>query len=249
MSQAASLNVSSIGFSTSTFNLSGNSALNLQNVFQADLRVNLRGGDEHLFFNLRAASIATIDLARNTTWHGAFSSGSFAVPILTVNGGRHSVFDNEGTSTVAGLSDVQINTDVGGAGNFDVHSKLEFGGAVGKDQHITLNSLNAGDEDASVRIDHPASFLGSVTMNFIPPPQPNSPQHAPEIDLVGMTTADSFFFVPGLLVLFAGNRPIDLLRLGGSMPDGFEVDRTPRGVNIVALSEPPIQPRGLPVHF
>ena len=229
VSHHATVNVETIFFSGATFNLSQHSTLNIQQVAQAGLRVNVHG-DDHLHFNLAAASVGTIDLSRHATWHGTFTVGSFNFPSLTVNGADHSVFDNDGTSII-GLSHTTINADVTGFGSFDVHAVLEFGKSVGRGQSIVINSAHAFDQGV-VKIDQPHKFFGSITMSFIPPTGPSNGQTAPEIDLNGLANADSYLFQKSLLIIFSGEKPIDILRLNDATPNGFVVEQTPGSVHV-----------------
>jgi hypothetical protein len=247
MSHHATVNVTQIGFSDSTFNLSRHSTLNINQVVQAHLLVNVSGND-HLTFKLSAGSRGTIDLARHATWHGTFSIGSFNTPFLTVNGAAHSVFDNDGTSVVAGLSQVKIDANVAGTGSFDVHSLIEFGKFVGREQSVVINSTQDGDQGV-VKIDQPHEFFGSVTMNFIPPTHPFSQQTAPEIDLNGLANADSYLYRKDVLVIYSGKTAIDVLRLHDATANGFVVEQTPGSVHVVAITDPANPPVGLPVHF
>lgn len=245
MSRQAIVTVGEIAFSNATFNLSQNSILNIQEVVQAALTVKVVG-DDNARFTLGVGSSGTVDIARNSTWHGTFTIGSFSVPSLTVNGAAGTAFDNSGTSEVEALSKTTINANVVGNGEFDVHSPIEFAKGVGSGQSVLISSLHDFDQGI-VKIDQPRKFLGSITMEFLPPASPNTQQTAPEVDLSGLAGASSYHYQFGVLEIFAGNTLIDSLRIN-KITNGFTVEKVGNSVHIVANSDPINHPVGLPLH-
>jgi hypothetical protein len=217
----------------------------VQEVVQAALSVNVTG-DDNARFTLAAGAAGTVDIARNSTWHGGFTIGSFTVPTLTVNGSVHSTFDNNEISKVEALSKATINADVVGNGFFDVHAPIEFGKSVGSGQSIMISSTQDFDQGI-VKIDQPNKFLGSITMSFLPPTSPFSQQTAPEVDLNGLANASSYHYQFGVLEIFAGNSVIDSLRIN-KVTNGFTVEKVGNSVHVVANSDPISHPVGLPMH-
>jgi hypothetical protein len=152
---------------------------------------------------------------------------------------------------------VLIDANVIGDGHFDVVSqipsfaqqaKLEFTSSVGPNQSVLDTGL--------LVIDEPKQFYGSVTLGSADSssssPLPSGSQtninQPPEIDLIGLATADSYTFQNDMLSIFSGPKIIDTLRLHDGTANGFAVEKTSSSVNIVAITDPTNTPVGLPIH-
>jgi hypothetical protein len=153
-------------------------------------------------------------LSNNTEWIGGF----------TQNPGNHltvagvGLFDNLGTSRVAGTATIGVN--VGGPGTFNDTGKLEFMHTVDPQQTVTV-----GDRGV-LQIDSPANYHAMTKVG------------CGEIILEGLK-ATSYSLKGDLLNIFNGKSIVDTMNLsvqsvGGSAPVAFGVSRVGGSVVIHA---------------
>jgi len=226
--------------SHATFNLSQDSTLDVSTSYGTAM-VNISGNDTATISPWRGGAI--VNLEDGAKWNGTFST---AAGIVTVEGGADSAFNNNGTSfegsSDAAGSSATIGVDVIGSGDFQIASSshIEFAKSVGPNQSIS--------DGGWVQIDQPNQFDASVTLVssssvFAPSPA--------EIDLMGLTTADSYSYKNDMLNIFSGNKIIDTLRLHDSTQYGFVVEppETRGTVSIVAIADPTNPLPSLPIHI
>ena len=139
--------------------------------------------------------------------------GSLATDYSTVSISGDGNLNNV-DSTFAATSAV-INTDVVGSGSIDVTAlptfggivapgSLELGGKVGGGETVAVGhtTQSVALQWDTVKIDDPKDFHGSVVM------QPRA-----EVDLVGLSKADSYLIQNDQLQFISGNHVIDTLKL------------------------------------
>jgi hypothetical protein len=225
---------------TGTFNLSQHANLDLSvggGVLHAKATVNMAGHDA---LTVHDDGNAYVNLTANSAWVGGFdvASANFGA-FLVVNGGAHASFRNT-TSVLHPFGSATIGADVRGPGTFTVDSgaRLEFKASVARGQSVTLADNGPGIEapPAKVSIDDPAQFRGSIDLR------------SGEIDLAGLSQADSYRFNNDMLSIFAGNKVIESLRLHDASQFGFVAEKTAAGVSVVSITDPSQPPLGLPLH-
>jgi len=157
-------------------------------------------------------NIAAYSLLRGTVAVGGHNGE------LTIHGAKYSFFDNDGPSSVGNNCVATINADVLGIGSFAVSSQssLAFLHGVGPGQSVSLAGFDALD------IGKPHAFLGLVDVENAAP--------SFNVELAGITNADSYSYANDLLTLFQGGRPIDMLRF---LDQGsFQVSENSSGIAI-----------------
>ena len=182
-------------FESVTINVKGSDTLNVQTQF---------GGQ----FNINLADHARLD----GNLHMAFSSA-------TIHGGDGSRYLNNGSGLLGG-STVIFDTSVEGNGSFRVVNaqsrpgQLEFSGPVSYGQYVEVEGESSRGVRAFVSIDQPDSFKGLVGLGVFG-----------EVDLIGLTNADSFQLKNDILSIFSGCQVIDQLRLTTlTVPPNFAPD-------------------------
>jgi hypothetical protein len=179
-----------------------------------------------------------IEEAKTASLTGTFLLGTNNnEPItLTLTGASGSSFHNlNSIAQSPGL--MFINTDVVGAGDFDINGgRLEFGKSVDTDQDVRVGANGAG---GLLQIDQPTLFHG-LTELF----------NSGAINLMSLATADSYAYSNDILSLYAGNTLIDTLNLHDSTTYGFVVEPPTAGgsISIMAITDPNNVPVGLPLH-
>ena len=125
-----------------------------------------------------------------------------------------------------------LDTDVKGTGSFAVSSaqgsggRLEFGGSVSRGQSVEVSADPGRGLVSQVQIDHPDAFKGSVSLDI-----------SGEVNLMGLTGADSYQLKNDILSIYSGCTVIDRLRLtlppspSGPPPD-VTVRQTSTGIVI-----------------
>lgn len=186
-----------------------------------------------------AATTISENIAAHSTLRGTVV-GSGHNANITINGAdTTSRFANTGASSVSdGV--LRINADVIGTGSFSASffAGIEFIGSVGPNQ-----TVNAEGAD-TITLDQPGTFRGLV--NFQGGPANN-------IDLMGITNADSYSYQNDMLSLFQGNRVVDTLHLAAG-GNAFQVTENAKGVQIGssaygADNPPPAGTTTLPAHM
>jgi hypothetical protein len=225
---------------TGTFNLSQRAKLDLSvggGVLHATATVNMAGHDA---LTVHDDGDAYVNLAANAAWVGGFdvARANFGA-FLMVNGGSHASFRNT-TSVLHPFGSAIIGADVRGPGTFTVDSgaQLEFKASVARGQSVTLadDGPGIGAPPAKVSIDDPGQFHGSIDLQ------------SGEIDLAGLSQADSYRFDNDVLSIFAGNEIIGSLRLHDASQFGFAAETTATGVRVFSIADPLQPASGLPLH-
>ncbi len=217
---------------TGTLNLShhATASLGLALGASADVTINVKGSDT-LNVNHEAPGglQLTVDLADHASLTGAFLM-TFGGVALT--GGDGSRFVNNGSSLFEGTS-VKLDTSVVGkgsitlTGNQSAGGPLEFGGSVSRGQDVSVTGEEDRDIVARVQVDQPEEFKAAVTLGVFG-----------EVDLVGLTNADSYQLRDDILSIYSGCKVIDTLRLTAPPPPfggptfDVTVSRTSTGVAI-----------------
>jgi|SRR5208283_3526726 len=223
-----------------TVNLSHNAAVTARVMPEANATFNL-SGVSHLdlsLFGQGAENSATVNLASNSVWIGSFHVGHSGP--LSISGGAHSVFINDGASGVdSDILGARVAVPVLGKGSIGVNghaSRLEFASSVGASQSV---DVSGAPETSVLTIDHPHEYHASTSIGY-----------GAEIDLVGLAHADSYTFKNDMLAIYSGNHVIYGMRLqDGYLPGVFAVAQTPSGVNIFSSADPNNLPAGaLPIH-
>jgi hypothetical protein len=162
-----------------------------------------------------------------------------------INVRASATFINNGASTLSYDSNVQVSQDVLGTGSFAVTegASLVFLAAVGPDQTVSVSNTKVFGSGRLI-IDKPNEFHGAVDLTYIPSPGASTPQ----IDLLGLTKADSYSYHNDMLSIWAGKSVIDTLRLATSTPYGFTVQLTKVGVSVIADTANHSFAGALPVH-
>lgn len=213
-----------------TLNLShhANVSLDIAQFSTDPVTVNVAGTDTlNLKTEFPSSGHFTVNLADHARLTGGmdliFSSAVFA-------GGSGSRFINNVSSIVQGSS-VTIDTDVKGHGDFAVRSaqsvggRLEFGGAVSYGQTVEVSGDPGRLISSRVQIDQPDAFKGSVALNLFG-----------EVDLAGLSNADSFQLKNDILSIYSGCDVIDRLRLTTPAPafgSGYDVTVAQTATGIV----------------
>ncbi len=174
--------------------------------------------------NYAATTTITENIAPHSTLQGHFV-GQGHNPSITVNGADGtSRFANTGASSIAGGVAV-IDADVIGVGSFTAgfFSGISFLGSVSAGQVV-----NSGGFDR-ITIGKPEAFQGLV--NYAGGPTNT-------IDLLGITTADSYSYRNDILSLYQGGKVVDTLRMAAGASQ-FQVTETTRGVSVGGLPGAP----------
>ena len=256
MSHGALMDANLVTQSHATFNMAQNSNLRLSlasgNLVGIDTATINMTGNENLTLTDNASTVA-VNLRNGATWNGTFTMGQFrgvTFGHLTVNGGLHSRFNNNGLSSVVNTENAIIRADVVGFGSFDVANRgagptgatpiatMEFAGAVASTQSISNSGL--------VVVDKPSQFFANITLAASDAPTSAAPA---EIDLIGLANADSYDFKNNFLTIFSGNEIIGELRLTDQTHDGFSLKTTATSLDIIAND--PARPisGALPIHL
>jgi hypothetical protein len=186
----------------------------------------------------RSGAPVTVNLADHATVDGTFH---MQLTGLTISGGDHAKFINDGATVLKGAGAV-IGVDVGGTGTFDVGSalphpspqfiasgSLEFAGRVSSGQIITVSGASISVvPTARLLIDRPDEFHGKINL-----------QNSSRTDLVGLARADHWSYANDLLSISnAGGKVIDTLRVAsdalGSGIHGLAVSKTSAGDVLVS---------------
>ncbi len=125
-----------------------------------------------------------------------------------------------------------LDTDVKGTGSFTVGTaqgsggRLEFGGAVSRGQSVEVSADPGRSLVSQVQIDHPDAFKGSVGLGIFA-----------EVNLMGLTGADSYQLKNDILSIYSGCTVIDRLRLTlppspSGLPSDVTVKQTSTGIAI-----------------
>ncbi len=190
--------------------------------------VDVQGADTlHVSHQTPSDLFIDVNLAEYTTLNGNFD---LMFGQLVVNGAHASSLLNNGTSNLGG-NEVILETSVQGTGSFIVGNvrgssgHLEFGGSVSRGQNVEVGA-NLGSKPSHVQIDHPNAYKGSVAL------QTNG-----EVDLMGLTGADSYQLKNDMLSIYSGAAVIDRLRMTLPPPlpgstAGITVRQTSAGVAI-----------------
>lgn len=158
------------------------------------------------------------------------SSFNMVFSSAVVGGGEDSRVVNSGANSILG-SNLTIDPRVKGHGSFTVGSaqsiggQLEFGGSVSRGQDVSVS----GDPErlvvSHVQVDDPDNFHGAVTLNPFG-----------EVDLRGLTNADSYQFENDMLSIYSGSDVIEKLRLATPPPASgtfnLSVSQTATGVAV-----------------
>lgn len=137
---------------------------------------------------------------------------------LTLRGGADSRYVNNGSDLLQGTR-VILDTSVRGKGAFQVESaqssagRLEFGGFVSSGQDVEVTGDPYRSVVSHVQIDHPDAFRGSVGLGI-----------SGEVDLMGLTNADSFQLKNDILSIYSCGEVIDTLRLTLPPPGPYTPD-------------------------
>ena len=150
-----------------------------------------------------------------------------------------------GATTLSYDSDVQVSQDVLGTGSFAVTqgASLVFLGAVGPGQTVSVSNTTVFGSGRLI-IDNPNEFHGAVDLTYIP----GTGAGVSQIDLLGLTKADSYSYHNDMLSIWSGKSVIETLRLATSTPYGFTVQLTKCGVSVIADTANHSFPGALPVH-
>jgi hypothetical protein len=146
----------------------------------------------------RSGAPVTVNLADHATVDGTFH---MQLTGLTIFGGDHAKFINDGATVLKGAGAV-IGVDVGGTGTFDVgfalpnpspqyisSGYLEFAGRVSNGQTITVSGASISlVPTARLVIDRPDEFHGKVDLH-----------NSSLTDLVGLAQADHWSYASDLL--------------------------------------------------
>lgn len=180
-----------------TINAKGSDTLNLQTDYPS-----------FGHFTVNLADHASVTGNVNMTFGGA-----------VVNGGDGSRYLHNGSGLLGG-STVIFDTRVEGNGSFRVVNaqsfpgELEFGGPVSHGQYVEVEGEEARGVRAFVTLDQPDLFKGSVGLGVFG-----------EVNLIGLTNADSFQLKNDILSIFSGCQVIDQLRLTTlTVPPNFAPD-------------------------
>jgi hypothetical protein len=115
-------------------------------------------------------------------------TGNVAISSMSEIDARSDATVNNGETTPISDSDVQVSQDVLGAGSFAVthDASLVFLGAVGPGQTVSVSNTTVFGSRRLI-IDNPNEFHGAVDLTYIP----GAGAGVPQIDLLGLTKADS----------------------------------------------------------
>jgi len=163
-----------------------------------------------------------------------------------INARANATFINNGaTTTLSYDSDVRVSQDVLGTGSSAVTqgASLVFLGAVGPGQTVSVSNTTVFGSGRLI-IDNPNEFHGAVDLTYIP----GAGAGVPQIDLLGLTRADSYSYHNDMLSIWSGKSVIETLRLATSTPYGFTVQLTKCGVSVIADTANHSFPGALPVH-
>ena len=162
-----------------------------------------------------------------------------------INARANATLVNNGATTLSYDSDVRVSQDVLGTGSFAVTqgASLVFLGAVGPGQTVSVSNTTVFGSGRLI-ID-PNEFHGAVDLTYVP----GAGAGVPQIDLLGLTKADSYSYHNDMLSIWSGKSVIETLRLATSTPYGFTVQLTKCGVSVIAdTANHHSFPGALPVH-
>lgn len=178
--------------------------------------VNVQGSDTlNVFSDIPSSPELTVNLADHASLAGSLKMEFGA---LTLRGGADSRYVNNGSDLLQGTR-VILHTSVRGKGAFQVESaqssagRLEFGGFVSSGQDVEVTGDPYRSVVSHVQIDHPDAFRGSVGLGI------NG-----EVDLMGLTNADSFQLKNDILSIYSCGEVIDTLRLTLPPPGPYTPD-------------------------
>jgi hypothetical protein len=200
-----------------TLNLSHHARLSLDIArFSSDeVTVNVQGSDTlDVHTEFPSSGQFTINLADHANLAGTFN---MVFSSATVSGGDGARFLNNGSSVLPGSS-VTFDTSVKGRGNFTVGNaqsrpgELEFKGSVSHGQSVTVGGDPGRGVISHLQIDHPDTFKGAVALNLFG-----------EVDLAGLSDADSYQLKNDILSIYSGCEVIEKLRLT-TPPPPFETN-------------------------
>jgi len=236
-----------------TLNLSDNANVTPINIQSGTATIHVRGEASFPLQTDQTGASAIVDLAANSHWVGDFSA--FAGSIV-INGHNRAQFINNATSSGATVVEpgtparVTINADIGdGSAPIDAFAgaTVEIGGSAASGQVFQANAYSSAfgsslDTPGIIKMDHPDQFFGQVQLGI------------GEIDLVGLTKANSYSYQNDMLSIYSCGRIIDNLSLQqvpslpGSGIGSFAVEKTAEGVSIYTVGN--IHPTGtlLPMH-
>ena len=220
------------GPSQTTINLDHNAVVNLTTLAQVSgeqsTTINTSRSDT-LTETLNREATQTINIGKGSTLSLGLSETSF--DNVTVNSAGHGALVAEGTVGQDEFSTLTINAPVIGSATFDVNGTTTFNGSVGSGDTVDLTNAFS-----DLQLNHPLQFIGSTHLS------------SGEIDLAGLTTADSYYLQNNELYLYAGNNIIESLNFVRTAP--FTAERTATGVSIYT-SDAANPPAGtvLPLHF
>ncbi len=234
---------------TATLNLShqANVALDVPQYASDQVTINVKGSDTlNVHTDYPSGGLFTVNLADHATLTGAFS---IVFSSLDMEGGPGSRLVSSGSSMIAGSS-AKFDTSVVGKGTFTVSSvqsrigQLEFGDSVSYGQNMTVIGDLGRYRISQIQIDRPDEFKGAVGLGVFG-----------EVDLVGLTNADSYQLKNDILSIYSGCNVIDTLRLTTPPPQfssagsslGVTVSRTSTGLAI-DRGPTPFGSTPLPVH-
>jgi hypothetical protein len=214
-----------------TLNLSHNAHLSLDiaRLSGDQVTVNVKGSDTlDVHTEFPSSGEFTINLANHANLAGTFN---MVFSSAVINGGDGSRFSSNGSNFVQGSSLI-VDTSVKGNGNFTVSNaqsrpgQLEFKGSVSHGQSVTVRGDPGRGVMAHLQIDQPDAFNGAVALNVFG-----------EVDLTGLSNADSYQLKHDILSIYSGRTVIDRLRLTlppspSGLPSDVTVRQTSTGIAI-----------------
>lgn len=221
---------------TTTLNLSHHANVSLQMAsFSNDqATVNVQGSD--MLTVLRSELPSDAQLLANLADHANLAGGfDMLFGSVSIDGGAGSRLVNNGSILLDGATG-RFDTSVRGNGSFTAETaqsragQLDFGGFVSHGQSVTVKGDPGRHLISHLEIDQPGEFKGAVALGGYG-----------EVDLQGLSNADSYQLKQDVLSIYSGCNVIEKLRLTSlenpNLPNySTTVFQTYTGVSIARVS-------------